>query len=201
MNFEQYQQMSSILSMYLTKLNNIFDKRNVATVMVDEEADISHYSNVNKTIVLKNDDDRSKYHEFGHYIYHQVCGKETIKLTELQEMACEYISWENPVEDAVAFLEISKEEYKIQKNSLILLSDFLGMIINERIPGYASHPKDYVYKHKADIIHNESFANFCGLIGTRNIQGLFFVFDNFPCFANSCLDLIDRAIRELKIVS
>ncbi len=200
MNFEQYQQMSSILSMYLTKLNNIFNKRNIATMVVDEEADVSHYSNASKTIVLKNDDDRSKYHEFGHYIYHQVHGEEIIKLIELQKLACEYISWEQPIEDAVAFLELSKEEYKVQKDSLILLSDFLGMTIDERIPGYASHPKGYVCKHKADIIHNESFANFCGLIGTRNTRGLFFIFDNFPCFANSCLDLIDRAIRELKIV-
>ena len=181
-----------LTNIYRIKLVNWKTCKTEAEVVLSQDG-TSSYSSAEKKIKLAwNATERVRYHELGHEIFHAI--QPNIRCTQLLVWAAENTA-DCTAEEFQALLDLVKEEYVVTPEELTPISDYLGMLADERIPGYRCHRKGYSVQHEPNIFENELFANVCGLIGSFNWRGVMVLMDICPKTLYSCLDVIDKAMH------
>lgn len=186
----------SLTHQYYTKLSNWKARRSEAKIVYDSGA-TSLYSKEKNTIILGNNNESVYFHELGHEVFNKTKAHSFLESFSLREDYGIYTEV-----DAIDFLDTLSEEYKIfSAYSLCPISDYLSMKLDIQFKKYFGHKKGYTSRFASSslIISNEMFANVCGLIGIKDYKGIKILVDLIPKEFYHCLDIIDEAIRSIKI--
>lgn len=185
-----------LVSMYKTKILNFIEKKSNATVIENFESNqSSSYKIATKEIILTNSSDFSKYHEFGHDIFHAFPQKRKTSVNDAYKILFEYRL--DTEEDLEIYLDMMQQEYRTNINGLTPLSDILCGIMECSISKFRHHRADYYTKFPS-LLFEEFFANICAVIGTNDFYSVKMLQEITPQMFNNCLDILDEAMRTLR---
>lgn len=185
-----------LVSMYRTKVLNFIERKSEAKIITKlESSEVSSYTIATKEIVLTNTSNFSKFHEFGHDIFHSIKYEKKISINDMYRILFEYrIDNEKDLE---IYLDMIKEEYKVDINGLTPLSDALCGIMECSIAKFRCHKANY-YSKFSSLLFEEFFSNVCAILGTNNFYSIKMLQEQTPHMFNNCLDILDIAMRTIQ---